>query len=87
MPAAVHLDYWDVAGIEYVLATCSSTEGEYRRVLDEPELVRRMGIAPVGEFTHSRPGRLILDAALPADDRLGEVHKANSTPSSALSSR
>ena len=72
LPAAVDLDHRDVAGIAQMRGIGVHPEREHRIVLQNPDLVRRRRIAPIGEVLHRAPGLEVPDAAqlTDEDDRL-----------------
>src|SRR5574343_17569 len=76
LATAVDLDqrYTDVA--QDVLRLAGLAEGVDRRVLDDPQLVRRFGCAGGREVLHGLEGRLVIDPAQAFDN---EVHGYRTT--------
>ncbi|KAG1587339.1 hypothetical protein G6F46_014749 [Rhizopus delemar] len=60
LAAAVAVDDGDVAGVEHVLRQAGLAQGVHRRVLAQPDLVRRIGAALVGVRLHFLPDRQIV---------------------------
>src|SRR6185369_4247418 len=67
LPAAIDLHDGNVAGREHVAGVAVQTLCEHRRMLEQPDLVRRVRIARVGDALHLAPGRDVLDLAEPAN--------------------
>ena len=63
LPAAVDLDHRDVGGAQQMLRLARLPEGVDRRMLQPPQLVGGVVVAPVGEGLHRAPGRLVGRAA------------------------
>src|SRR5690606_34106386 len=59
LAAAVHVQYRDVARRQHVLRLAGLAQGEDRLVLDQPQLVRGVRAARVGEALHRPPHRLV----------------------------
>src|SRR5579859_1170946 len=85
LAAPVYVDHRDVAGGQYVLHLASKSQGEHRRVFQEPDLVRRIGAPLQGELLHGAPGGFVLHLAEMLDDR--PRHRAINTRWWALKSR
>src|SRR5690606_6389831 len=71
LTAAVDLHDRDVAGRKEMRSVGIEAEREYRRVLDEPDLVRRLRGAPLGEVAHLLPDRVERPTAEIADEDAG----------------
>ena len=71
LPAAIDLDHGDVAGGEHVARVGVQAQREHRRMLEQPDLVRRVLVARVGDALHLAPGGLVVDLAQPFHDGAG----------------
>ncbi|CAM5247458.1 hypothetical protein RLIN73S_05283 [Rhodanobacter lindaniclasticus] len=63
LAAAIDRHHRNVAGRQHVLHLAGLAEGEHRVVLQQPQLVRRVRRAVVGERAHRPPRRLVRLAA------------------------
>src|SRR5690242_3528322 len=77
--AAVRGDHGDAIG--HLHGRCALAEGVYRRMLEQPELVRRLGITLEREAAHRLPGGRIVDAPKALERDVG--HDRHSTMTTA----
>src|SRR5207248_329221 len=73
LAAAVDLHHRNLARGDEVRAARIEPEGEDRRVLEKPDLVRGRRIALAGEALHRAPGRLVLAKPGAADHGRAQV--------------
>ena len=66
LPASIDLQHRNFPGREQVRAIRVHAEGEYRLVLEQPDFIRAVRIALLGEALHCAPGWLIGDTAEPS---------------------
>ena len=85
LAAAVDLHDRDADVAQQVFGLAGQAQREHRRVLAEPEFVRRVGVARGGEVLHRAPGRLVVDQPEPAITI--DAHSTTLTSGCAVSSR
>ena len=56
LAAAITVDDGNVAGIQYMLASARLAQGEYPRVLEQPQLVAAPGVTGIRHAAHPLPG-------------------------------
>src|SRR5690349_6752222 len=68
LPAAIDLHHRDVAGREHVARVAVQPLREHRRMLEQPDLVRRVRVARVGDALHFAPGGDVVNSPKPANE-------------------
>ena len=73
LTTTIHMDHGGVARHQHVFGLAGLAKGEHRVVLDQPQLILRIGTARIGETLHRTPDRLIRLPAKVADDGVAQI--------------
>ena len=75
LPSSIGAHHGDGSGIAYVAATPGLSEGEYGRMLEQPELVGSVDTSPIGPRAHRVHRPVIRQESEPPDRQRPELRR------------